>query len=57
MINPIKAFLKGEEGSETLEYVVIVAVIVGLAVTAYGAGLPLVLQDSFEEGNYYDEPN
>ena len=47
MINQIKAFLKGEEGSETLEYVVIVAAIVGLAVTAYGAGLPGVLRSAF----------
>ncbi len=47
MMNPIKAFLKDEEGAETLEYVVIVAVIVGLAVGTYNQLLPAVLQNSF----------
>ncbi len=47
MMNQIKAFLKNEEGAETLEYVVIVAVIVGIAVTAYGSGLSPVIASAF----------
>ncbi|MEO1899858.1 MAG: Flp family type IVb pilin [Methylococcales bacterium] len=48
-MNQIKAFLKNEEGAETLEYVVIVAVIAIPAVVAYGAGLPDVLDGVFDE--------
>ena len=47
MMNPIKAFLKDEEGAETLEYVVMVAAIVGPAGAAYGQGVPTLLQNSF----------
>lgn len=47
MINQIKDFIKNEEGAETLEYVAVVAIIVGLAVTAYGNGLPAVITTAF----------
>lgn len=38
MINSIKRFLKNEDGAETLEYVVIVAIIVTLGSAAYVLG-------------------
>jgi len=47
MINTIKNFLKDEEGAETLEYVVIVAIILVLGAAAYNTGFSQVITDAF----------
>ena len=47
MTNHIKAFFKNEEGAETLEYVVIVSIILVLAAVAYNASFTQVLQTAF----------
>lgn len=47
MTTQIKDFFRNEEGAETLEYVVIVAIIVVLGATAYGLGLPDVIANAF----------
>jgi len=47
MINSIKRFLKNEDGAETLEYVVIVAVIIIVGSVAYKTGLKDVVDTAF----------
>jgi len=48
MINSIKRFLKNEEGAETLEYVVIVAIIIVVGAAAYNLGMGAVIQTAFD---------
>ena len=47
IINQIKDFFKNEEGAETLEYVVIVAIILVLGAAAYNAGFADVITQAF----------
>ena len=47
MTSKIKNFLKNEEGAETLEYVVIVAIILVFAAAAYNANFNQVLTSAF----------
>ena len=47
MTSKIKNFLKNEEGAETLEYVVIVSIILVLAAAAYNTSFTQVLTSSF----------
>ncbi|MCK5355543.1 MAG: hypothetical protein KAJ63_10530 [Methyloprofundus sp.] len=47
MFNQIKDFLKNEEGAETLEYVVIVAIILVLGAAAYNTGFGAVITQAF----------
>ncbi len=47
MINKIKQFLKNDEGAETLEYVVIVAVIVVAGAAAYNANMAGLINAAF----------
>jgi len=47
MLNQIKKFLKNEDGAETLEYVVIVAIILVLGAAAYNIGFTKVITDGF----------
>jgi len=47
MINTIKNFLKNEEGAETLEYVVIVAIIIVLGAAAYTTALGPAIAAAF----------
>ena len=47
MINSIKRFLQNEDGAETLEYVVIVAVIIVVGAAAYNAGFGEVMTAAF----------
>ena len=47
MIHFIKAFLQQEDGAETLEYVVIVAIIIIVGAAAYNAGMPGVISTAF----------
>ena len=51
MTSIIKNFLKNEEGAETLEYVVIVAIILVLGVAAYNANFTQVLTNAFNTLN------
>ena len=47
MTRKIKDALKNEEGAETLEYVVIVTIILVLAAAAYKLNFTSVLQEAF----------
>ena len=47
MINQIQNFLNNEDGAETLEYVVIVAIILVLGAAAYNAGFANVITGAF----------
>jgi len=47
MINSIKRFLKNEEGAETLEYVVIGAVVLVAGAAAYDPGIANLLTTGF----------
>jgi len=47
MVKKITVFIKNKEGAETLEYIVIVAVILVFAVVAYDTSFTLVLQTAF----------
>jgi len=48
-LNKIQEFLNNEEGAETMEYVVIVAIIVILGGIAYKAGMGTVISDAFSK--------
>jgi len=54
MINKITVFLKCETGAETLEYVVIVAIILVLAAGVYNSNFTQVLQAAFDTLNSAD---
>ena len=47
IMNQIKNLIKNEEGAETLEYVVIVAIILVLGAAAYNAGFANVITGAF----------
>ncbi len=47
MINKIKQFFKNDEGAETLEYVVIVAVIIVAGAAAYNTQMAGVMTTAF----------
>jgi len=47
MLNQIKKFLKNEDGAETLEYVVIVAIIIILGAAAYKLGMGPAISSAF----------
>lgn len=47
MTTQIKDFFRNKEGAETLEYVVIVAVIIVIGAAAYNAGLSGVISTAF----------
>jgi len=47
MLNKIQAFLKNEEGAETLEYVVIGAVVLVAGAAAYDPGISTLLTTGF----------
>lgn len=47
MLNKIQAFLKNEEGAETLEYVVIGAVVLVAGAAAYDPGITTLLNAGF----------
>ena len=47
IMNQIKNLIKNEEGAETLEYVVIVAIILVLGAAAYNAGFANVINGAF----------
>jgi len=47
MFNQIKNFLKNDDGAETLEYVVIVAIILVLGAAAYNTGFGTVITNAF----------
>ena len=47
IMNQIKNLVKNEEGAETLEYVVIVAIILVLGAAAYNAGFANVITGAF----------
>jgi len=47
MINKIRTIINNEEGAETLEYVVIVAVIIVVGAAAYNTGLSGVISTAF----------
>jgi len=47
MISKIRNFLNNNEGAETLEYVVIVAIIIIIGATAYNNGLSTVISTGF----------
>jgi len=47
MINSIKRFLKNEEGAETLEYVVIVAIILIVGAGIYNTQFKAVVNAAF----------
>ena len=48
IINQIKNFLNNEDGAETLEYVVIVAIILVLGAAAYNTGFSAVITAAFQ---------
>ncbi|MCK5355544.1 MAG: hypothetical protein KAJ63_10535 [Methyloprofundus sp.] len=50
-MNRIKGFLKKEDGAETLEYVVIVAIILVLAAAVYNTSFTGVLSTVFDTLN------
>jgi len=47
MISKLKKILSNEEGAETLEYVVIVAIILVIGAAAYKSGMSDVISDAF----------
>jgi len=48
VIKGFKVFLKSEEGAETVEYVVISAIIIILGAAAYSTGLVPILQTGID---------
>jgi len=50
-MNKIKIFLKCDKGAETLEYVVIVSIILVIAAVIYNTTFPQVLQKAFDTLN------